>query len=67
MALIVDVGRTPAGAVFFLIQDDAGMPHALVATDDAVEELARDLLDFVGREYCLPYVCDHLDVLERRS
>jgi hypothetical protein len=65
MAMIVEVGRTPAGDVFFLIQDDAGDPHALIATDDAVEELARDLLDFVGREYCLPLICDHLG--DRRS
>jgi hypothetical protein len=64
-AIITDIGRTPGDNVFFLIQDTDGQPRAFIGTEDMIEELARDLLDYLGREYCLPYICDHLE--DRRS
>lgn len=64
---VFDIGRTPHGQVYFLIQDVFGEPRAFVADDDEIEELARDLLDRIGRDYCLPYLCDHLDVAGRTS
>lgn len=67
MAIIHDMGVTPAGLYFALIQDAMGEPRAILGTPDVFEELARDLLDLVERDYCLPYVCDHLDVAERTS
>lgn len=67
MAIIHDIGQTPSGHIYCMIQDTLGMPCAFIGDEDEIEELARDLLDYVGRDYCLPYLCDHLDALERLS
>lgn len=61
------MGHIEGGYAYFVVASEGGNLTTLVATEDQIEELARDLLDLVGRGYCLPYVCDHLDVQERRS
>lgn len=67
MVIAVDMGTTPGGLPYFMLQDAEGQPRVFLGTPDMIEELARDLLDLVDREYCLPYICDHLDVEDRRS
>ena len=61
MAIIHDIGRTPYDHAYVMVQDAEGMTRVLLGTDEMLEEFARDLLDFIGRDYCLPYVCDHLE------
>lgn len=65
MALVHDQGQTPGGLYYVMVQDAEGQPRVLLGTPDVIEDFARDLLDLVGREYCLPYICDHLE--DRRS
>lgn len=67
MAIIHDIGQTPSGHIYFMVQDAMGEPRVCLGSVDMIEELARDLLDYVGRDYCLPYICDHLETMERLS
>jgi hypothetical protein len=67
VAIIYDMGTTGEGLFYVMVQDAAGEPRALLGTPDVFEEFARDLLDMVEREYCLPHVCDHLEMEDRRS
>ena len=67
MAIIEQMWRTEGGLVCVMTTNPVGDVDVVVGTDDEIEDMARDLLDFVGRDYCLPHVCDHLDVEDRRS
>lgn len=67
MSIIHEMGQTAGGLYFILVQDAHGEPRAILGTPDVFEDFARDLLDLVRREYCLPHICDHLEVAGRHS